>query len=70
MAKRIVFLCILTLPGAFVVLAALCLHPRCRARIVAFVGGRRSVHLFDARALFRSFACKRKKSTSPTIMSS
>lgn len=69
MAKRIVFLCILTLPGAFAVLAVLCLHPRCRARIVAFAGGARLPSRFDARALFRSFACKRKKSTSRTIMS-
>lgn len=69
MAKRIVFLCILTLPGAFVVLAVLCLHPRCRAQIAALVGGARSTRRFDAHALFRSLACKRKKSTSRTIMS-
>ncbi|WP_146013899.1 hypothetical protein [Trinickia dabaoshanensis] len=69
MAKRIVFLCFLTLPGAFVVLAVLCLHPRCRARIAACAGGARLMRIARATVHFGSFACKRKKSMSRTITS-
>lgn len=38
MYKRLIFLAILALPGAFLVLAALSLHPRSRARLLEAAG--------------------------------
>jgi hypothetical protein len=36
MARRLLLLCILALPGSFVVLAIVCMHPGMRIKLVAF----------------------------------
>ncbi|CAN7795572.1 hypothetical protein LJR034_004052 [Caballeronia sp. LjRoot34] len=47
MSKRLIFFSLLMLPGAFIVLTIVCLHPRYRMKVVQLVGMRGLLSRFE-----------------------
>jgi hypothetical protein len=47
MSKRLVFFSLLMLPGAFIVLTIVCLHPRYRMKVAQLVGTRGLMSRFE-----------------------